>query len=135
MTVLQAGLPPGWEEMDRILLADWRFWGCHGVYPFEWTTPQEFQLDLVLYLQLEPAGRADDLRLTVDYAQIYTQAKQLVEEEHFQLLESLAEELASRVLSYPLVQGVRVKATKCRVQGQDGVFAPAVEICRQREHT
>ena len=51
---------------DRILLSRMRFDGRHGVSDEERATPQPFEVDVELYLDLQPAGIDDDLTKTVD---------------------------------------------------------------------
>ena len=54
---------------DRILLANMRFQGRHGVYEHEQLTPQPFEVDVELLPALQPAGIDDDLEQTIDYGQ------------------------------------------------------------------
>ena len=46
---------------DRILLENIRLEGRHGVHEEERAAPQPFEIDVELVLDLQPAGRADDL--------------------------------------------------------------------------
>ena len=41
-------------------------------------------------MDTRPAALQDDLRLTINYAQVYKAVKQIVEEERFDLIETLA---------------------------------------------
>lgn len=55
---------------DRILLAGVEAVGHHGVLAFEREQGQPFVVDVVLELDLGPAGRSDDLGQTVSYAEV-----------------------------------------------------------------
>jgi dihydroneopterin aldolase len=84
---------------DRIVLANMRFEGRHGVLPEEQETPQPFEVDVELALDLRPAGVSDDLSRTVDYRGVFDACRDIVEGPSRRLLESLAESIASRLLS------------------------------------
>ena len=63
----------GWDGYvsDRIFLEGMVFQGTHGVYPEEQVSPQPFEVDVELALNLQPAGLTDDLAQTVDYGGVY----------------------------------------------------------------
>ena len=118
--------------MDKILLEGMRFYAFHGLEPQEKRQGQVFVVDVELYLDLAPAGREDNLDRSVDYAQVYSLIRRTVEEERFDLLEALAEALASRLLAAYPVQAVRVRVRKPRppIGGDYAYFG--VEIRRER---
>ena len=55
---------------DRITLTGLRAQGHHGVYAFERERGQMFSCDAVLELDTSAAAAGDDLRRTVNYAEI-----------------------------------------------------------------
>ena len=61
---------------DRIVLHNMRFQGKHGYYEHELTTPQPFEVDVELVLNLQPAGIDDDLEKSVDYARVYERSEE-----------------------------------------------------------
>ena len=71
---------------DRIVLEGMVFQGTHGVYPEEQVTPQPFEVDVELGLNLQPAGLSDDLAQTVDYARVYETCRVIVESTRFNLV-------------------------------------------------
>jgi dihydroneopterin aldolase len=71
-----------------------RFHGYHGVLPFEKEDGQPFEVDVELYLSLERASAADDLRDTVDYREVYECVRSFVTGQRYDLLESLAGSIA-----------------------------------------
>jgi len=119
--------------MDEMLLAGLRFKGRHGVTPEEKVYPQEFEVDLVLHLDLKPAGETDLLEKTVDYARVYQEIKFIVEQESFNLIERLAERIAEQVLNYHRVERVEVTVKKIRppLEGDYSFFS--VRLVRQRQ--
>ena len=118
---------------DRILLHNMVFEGRHGYYEHEQSTAQPFEVDLELRLNLQPAGVEDDLERSVDYAQVFAVARQIVESTTFRLLEALAEAIGHEVLAgFPAVDevGVRIRKPKVALGGQ--LDYAGVEIWRRR---
>ena len=76
---------------DLIRLCNMQFYGRHGVNPEEQVLGQRFEVDVDLQVDTRPAALQDDLRLTINYAQVYKAVQQIVEEERFALIETLAE--------------------------------------------
>lgn len=115
--------------MDEVLLKGLVFEGRHGVTSEEKSLPQAFEIDLVLGLDLKPAGVADCLDHTVDYSEVYQEIRNIVEQESFNLLEALAQRLADRVLNFPRVVrvGVTVKKLHPPIAGRYQYFGVRLE--------
>lgn len=84
--------------MDKITAKGMRFFGCHGVEEREKTNPQPFIIDCELWLNLRPAGLSNELIDTVNYAEMYQLIKEIIENQCFNLLEALAENIAAVLL-------------------------------------
>lgn len=119
---------------DRILLEGMVFFGRHGTLPAEHELGQRFVVDIELRCDLQAAGQSDDLTRTVDYSEVYRQARAIVEGPPVSLTETVAERIAAAVLErHDRVEAVRVKVTKPNVRLEDTVLAgSAVEIVRYR---
>ncbi|AKL94430.1 dihydroneopterin aldolase FolB [Clostridium aceticum] len=99
--------------MDKILLKNLGFYGYHGVLPEENVLGQKFFLDIELYVDLKTAGSSDDVEDTVNYAEVYNIAKDIVENKKFQLIEALGENIANAVLSqFPVVKEILITIRK-----------------------
>ena len=85
--------------MDEISLVGLEFFGFHGCLPYEKKIKQPFVVDIVLKLSLENAGKSDDLSDTVNYADVVDIAAKIIEGEPKNLIESLALEIANKILS------------------------------------
>ena len=85
--------------MDRIEVTGMRFYGYHGVFAEETKLGQRFNVDLSIGLDLLRAGQTDDLRESVNYAELYEVTKQVVEGAPLQLVEALANRIAEQVLA------------------------------------
>ncbi len=117
---------------DRILLEGLTFYGYHGVNPEERTLGQRFVVDLALSLDLRPAGRTDDLTRTANYAAIWKIVRRIVEGPPCNLIEAVAERIATAVLTEVGGTAVRVRVAKpwAPVKGSVAGTA-AVEIYRE----
>ncbi|MGI8968302.1 MAG: dihydroneopterin aldolase, partial [Chloroflexota bacterium] len=98
--------------MDHILLTGIEAFAWGGISAGERETGQRYRLDLDLHLDLAAAGVADDLSLTVSYAQVHDAAVAVLRERPFQLIESAAERIAARLLARFAVDEVTVRVTK-----------------------
>jgi dihydroneopterin aldolase len=109
-----------------------RFDGRHGYYDHELTTPQPFEVDVELLLNLQPAGVDDDLDKTIDYGKVYDAVRQIVESTSFRLLEALAEAISHELLADFDVNEVGVRVRKPAVKLGGPLDHAAVEIWRRR---
>lgn len=98
--------------MDQIRLTGVRAVGKHGVLDFEHERAQTFVVDATLFLDLAPAGHSDDLRDTVDYGAIAKGIVAIIEGDHVDLIEKLADRIASMILEYPAVARTQVTVHK-----------------------
>ncbi len=100
--------------MDIIKIEGLKCFAYHGVYPEENKKGQNFVLDIWLYLDLNAAGKTDDLEFTVDYGELCEFAKKYVCENRFNLLETVVQNLSRLILlRYDnLVNGVKIRMWK-----------------------
>ncbi len=97
---------------DKILLQGMVFYGYHGVNPEERELGQRFVVDLELSKDLSAAGLSDDLTMTVNYASVFKVAREVVEGEPCNLIETVAERVASTLLARFALEAVRVRVRK-----------------------
>jgi dihydroneopterin aldolase len=118
---------------DRILLEGMTFEGTHGVYPEEQVTPQPFEIDVELAMNLQPAGLSDDLGLTADYSRAFEICRQVVESTRFNLIEALAEAITEELLSsFPMVDSITVRIRKPKIDLGGPFKSAGIEIRRRR---
>lgn len=115
---------------DVIRLLGMTFMGGHGVRAWERSAPQPFEVDLEARLDLQIAGRADDLTLTVDYCLLYEAVREVVQGPEHRLVEALAERIAARVLSLGRIEAVTVRVRKPRAALPGPADTVEVEITR-----
>ena len=88
---------------DQIILEGMEFTGFHGCLAEERRDGQTFLVDLNLYLDLSKGGKSDNLSDTIDYSRVYQVVKAIVEGPAHNLIETVAEEIAEKVLAqFPL---------------------------------
>lgn len=99
--------------LDKMIIRRMEYYGYHGVFDEERKLGQRFYVDLELELNLEAAGKHDDLSETVNYAEVHFTVKEVVEKKSFKLIEALAECIATTVLdTYTRVDALTVAVTK-----------------------
>ena len=118
---------------DRIVLTDMVFQARHGVHDHEKTTDQQFEVDVELFMDLQPAGIEDDLARTLDYSRVYETVRTIVESTTFNLIEALAEAIAHELLSdFPALEEVVLRVRKPQVQLGGPLAHAGVQIRRRR---
>ena len=118
---------------DRIVLANMQFDGKHGDHEWERETPQPFEVDVELRMDLRTAGQSDELSKTVDYGRVFDIVREIVDARTFHLLETLAETIATEVLAgFPLVDEIRVRVRKPKVKLSGKLDYAGVEVRRRR---
>jgi len=100
------------SNSDRISVIGLRAFGRHGVLPEERANGQEFVIDAALWLDLRPAAAADDLSLTVSYAELAQQLTAIVSGEPVDLIETLADRLVTACLADERVAAAEVTVHK-----------------------
>ena len=118
---------------DRVLLQGVLVEGRHGVGDDERGRPQPFSVDVELELDLRPAGRADDLALTADYAAADALVRRVVATTSFRLLEALAEAIATELLAATPATTVVVRLRKPAVALGGPFESAGIEIRRARQ--
>ena len=119
--------------MDRIFLQGMQFYSYHGGSREERTLGQPFQVDLEVEKDLAAAGKSDRLDDTVSYAYLYRVVRDVMAGEPMELLEALAEEIASQSLESFPIDSIRVRITKTRPPIRGAVLSgAAVEIYRTK---
>ena len=101
-------------EADIVGLKELSFCGYHGVTPEEKKIEQQFLVDVEIKTDLSKAAIHDDIVHAPDYSLVYKIVKQIVEGPSTNLLETLAENIASDILSSFSIDQVLVRVTKVK---------------------
>ncbi|HXX91653.1 MAG TPA: dihydroneopterin aldolase [Acidimicrobiales bacterium] len=117
---------------DRIELRGLRLLAAVGVSDGERARRQPVEVDLDLGLDLAPAGAADDLAATVDYAAVLDAVAAVVTGSEHRLLEALAEAVAAAVLRDRRVDDVTVSLRKLQPPVPYDLAGAGVRLTRRR---
>ncbi|MEN9620423.1 MAG: dihydropteroate synthase [Actinomycetota bacterium] len=112
LDVRQSIVAAGAERGDHITLTGLRAFAHHGVFEHERRDGQEFIIDVTAWLDLRAAASGDDLAATVHYGVLAEQVVAAVESQPVDLIETVAERIASVVLSHGAVWQTHVTVHK-----------------------
>lgn len=120
--------------MDQIKFTGMRFHGRHGCLEFERKRGQTFVVDVTLGLDLQTAGRTDELRDTVNYAEVFEVVREVVVGEPMNLIEAVAERIAAQLLAgFPRLAEVGVEVHKPNAPIDGDFDCVSVVIRRSRQ--
>ena len=97
---------------DRIIVQDLRVSATVGVNRWEQAAPQTVAVDLEIAIDAAKAAAGDQLSDTVDYKRASREIAALAASRPFQLVETLAEAIASLILDGHGARWVKVTARK-----------------------
>lgn len=115
--------------MDYIHIDKLVFRGKHGYFAQERRVEQEFALSIKLGVDTVKAGKSDKLADTINYSEVRDTIQSVIEGGSKFLIETLAEEIAQKIL-----QDVRIQTVELTIQ-KPGVWhngVPGVTIVRSR---
>ncbi|MFD0987557.1 dihydroneopterin aldolase [Methyloligella solikamskensis] len=98
--------------LDRIFVHDYVLDSEIGVYSNEKGVTQRVRVSVDVEIDASDQPLQDDIAHTFDYDVIINAVKDVVGSGHINLTETMAEEIARRVLKHPRAQTVRVKVEK-----------------------
>jgi FolB domain-containing protein len=97
---------------DRIHVRDLEVWCVVGTLEEERQREQPVRIDLELDWDLAPAGLADDLTKTIDYADLAESVRRIAVDGKYYLIEAMAEAVARLCIDRFGVPRVRVLVKK-----------------------
>jgi len=98
--------------MDRLTITGLALKAKIGVYHWEQIVEQTILLDLQLAIDVAQIAKQDQLDSTIDYAGLQESLQQFMSQQHFQLIETLAEQTADFVLNNYATDWVHLTAHK-----------------------
>ncbi|WP_305810786.1 dihydroneopterin aldolase [Photobacterium leiognathi] len=98
--------------MDTVFIEQLEVIATIGVYDWEQEIKQKLVLDLEMAHDNRPAANNDDVMLALDYSTVSTAVTNLIEQGRFLLVERVAEEVASLIMTDFNVPWVKVRVTK-----------------------
>ena len=104
--------PERTDQTDRITLTGLTVFAHHGVFEHERVHGQEFIVDLVVEFDMRAAAVSDDVADTVDYGALALTVAAEVRRDPVNLLETVAERVASAILADARIDAVEVTIHK-----------------------
>ena len=98
--------------MDIIFIRELRVEAWIGIYEWEKLRPQTLDFNLDIGLDTHRAGESDNIRDTVDYGKVVERIRADLKDQHFKLLEALAEHISQVILHDFKAQWVKVSVAK-----------------------
>ena len=106
--------------MDKIFLNDLKIDTVIGVFDWERQIKQTLQFDIEMDYDIRPAAASDDIADTLDYGTIAQAVVSFVEHSDYQLIETLAEDLARLLLNEFSIPNITLSVTKpVKLYGQN----------------
>ncbi|MGB9750315.1 MAG: dihydroneopterin aldolase [Caldisericia bacterium] len=93
----------------KISLKGMEFYAYHGAQKEERVIGQRFLVDIEYEIE---KPQKDELTETVDYTEIYSKTKNIIENFNFKLLETLANEIAIKIFEDKRIKNLNVKVIK-----------------------
>lgn len=84
--------------MDTVFIRGLKARTIVGIFEWERRLPQSIMLDIEMTTDIRPAAESDSIDDALDYKRVAKAVVQHVEESRFQLVESLADSIARRIL-------------------------------------
>ncbi|MBM4405120.1 MAG: dihydroneopterin aldolase [Chloroflexi bacterium] len=120
-------------QRDIIRLEGLVFFGRHGARSEEQSLGQQFEVDIEMQADLSKARASDRLAETIDYGKVYETVRQIMEGPSRNLLERLAEEVATTIIAAYKPDEVKVVVRKPRLPILKGVLkGVSVEVRKSR---
>ena len=116
--------------MDTIFIREMRAESWIGIYEWEKLRPQTLDFELEIGIDTHQAGESDNIRDTIDYGKVVERIRADLKDQHFKLLEALAEHVASVLMQDFKAQWVRISVAK--IAHMRGVKMVGVTILRRR---
>lgn len=103
------------KKMDKVIIRDLTLETIVGLYPWERAVKQTLFVDVDLATDIRQAAADDDLQYTVDYSAVCEAIITLADKGRYQLIETLAENIAAMILRDFSVLWLRVAVYKTDV--------------------
>jgi len=98
--------------MDKIVLTDLRVDAVIGIWDWEKRNSQSISIDLEMQTDTKKISQSDSIEDALDYKAVSKRAKQFIQDSQFNLIETLAENLAQIILEEFDVQWLRLSISK-----------------------
>lgn len=100
------------KKTATIRLINMSFYGYHGNSPAEKETGRRFEVDCEFVVDIRRAAETDSLSKTVDYTRVYSTIEDILKNNKFNLIETLADRMADAVFDNFAIDKLKIKVRK-----------------------
>jgi len=100
------------QDKDIVFVEAYELEASIGVFEWEKKILQKLIFDLTLYCDFSMASQTDDIKYAIDYVAICNVINAVTLNKHYQLLESLAEDISKEILSTFPTTSLELKIAK-----------------------
>jgi len=120
--------------MFKILIKNLNLFGYHGVKESEKSEGQNFRFNIEVFIKKDDFSKDDSIEDTVNYSEIIKLVKRINSSSSFDLLETLAQEIAGQIEKMsPLIGKVAVKIEKTSPPIKENLESVGVEYVLNSE--
>lgn len=116
--------------MDKVFIKNLEIEAIIGIYDFERTTKQKVVFDIEMWWDVAKAAKSENIDDALNYKTLSDQLIEFVGKSEYQLIETLAEDVAAIIINQYKVETVKLKLHK--PDALDGATDVGVEILRHR---
>lgn len=120
------------NSLDILRISGMKFYAYHGAFPEEEKLGGQYIVDVELEGNFSYDRTRDELKRTVDLEEVYRTTEEIVCERRFNLIETLAEEIAEDILENFEVEAVTVMVHKDSPPIPGMVESVEAEVYRRR---
>lgn len=124
--------PASGTDYMKVMIRDLHLDMMIGVYEHEKIKPQPVLVNLEAVVRESPEWRSDSLDTAICYATLVEKIRNLAASKHFQLVETLVNEIADELMKDVRILQIMIRAEK--TEAIDGVKSVGVELMRARDH-
>jgi dihydroneopterin aldolase len=100
------------KRIATLRLMNMTFYGFHGASPAEKETGRRFEVDCEFTVDVSRASHTDSLEDTVNYTQVYKVIEDMLHNNRYNLLETLAERMADAIFNSFHIQTLKLRVRK-----------------------
>jgi len=126
-------MPSTKQHQDCLHLSGIRCYGYTGALPEEQILGQWFEIDIKLWFDMTQPAQSDALGDTLDYRPLLAAISDLVQQQRFNLIETLATAILEHCLAPPQVQRAAIRVTKLAPPVPNFTGQISVEMERDRQ--
>lgn len=103
---------PSDKRLATIRMINMTFYGYHGTSAAEKETGRRFEVDCEITTDIARASITDSLENTINYTRVYAVIEDLLHNNRYNLIETLAERLADAVFKSFDIQRLKIRVRK-----------------------